>query len=301
MDSGRSNSRKRGRTEEEATTSSKRQEKSSNNKSSAYDPNFEAHLNRFGIFSEGQSKAKPSNIDDIKRRLTQRRPSLSPSRFCEEDFTRFQNINWEVPNENTATVKTFPVIAGSAEFETQFNVSFQNLEDLTDGTIKKAQPDFYDGIRPSEVNNKVLDALDSYINPSSKFGTPCMPNLFGEWKGPAGSHAVCKRQALYDGALGARAMRELRSYAGHEISKNEACYTLTATYNTSPASVFIYAHHCTPSSDPAREYDYHMTRVGGWIMDNDYDGFRDGASALRNAREWAKEQRDELVAAANAV
>ena len=296
MDSGQSNTRKRGQIEEEETTSSKRTKKSS-----AYDVHFEAHLNRFRILSEGQSKEKPCNLDDIKSRLAQRRPSLSPSQFSEEEFAQFRDSNPGAANEDSAMITSYPVISGKARFATQLNIIFQDLEDLTDGTIKKAKPDFYDGSPPREVNMKVHDALSSYITPSPTFGTPCVPNFLGEWKGPNGSLPVCKRQALYDGALGARAMQKLRSYAGHEISKNEASYTLTTTYHSSAGALFIYAHHCTPSTQPEREYEYHMTQVGAHMMIGSLDAFREGASALRNARDWAKEQRDRLINAANGV
>ncbi|KAI4149092.1 MAG: hypothetical protein LQ340_004797 [Diploschistes diacapsis] len=42
-----------------------------------------------------------------------------------------------------------------------------------------------------------------------------------------------------------------------------------------------------------------MTQLRGWDMTDNPDTFRQGAGALRNAREWAKEKREELIAAAN--
>lgn len=43
-----------------------------------------------------------------------------------------------------------------------------------------------------------------------------------------------------------------------------------------------------------------MTELDGWSMTGKLDNFPQGASALRNTREWAKEQREEIAAAANA-
>ncbi len=42
-----------------------------------------------------------------------------------------------------------------------------------------------------------------------------------------------------------------------------------------------------------------MTHVTGWALTGDPDQFRQGVAALKNARDWAKEKREELIAAAN--
>lgn len=43
-----------------------------------------------------------------------------------------------------------------------------------------------------------------------------------------------------------------------------------------------------------------MTQINGWMLTGNVDTFRQGATAFRNARDWAKEQRDQFVVAANA-
>ena len=42
-----------------------------------------------------------------------------------------------------------------------------------------------------------------------------------------------------------------------------------------------------------------MTQLNGWDMTGNPDTFRQGASALMNARDWANEKREELMIAAN--
>ena len=42
-----------------------------------------------------------------------------------------------------------------------------------------------------------------------------------------------------------------------------------------------------------------MTQLRSFAMTDTPDTFRQGASALRNARDWAEEKRKELIAAAN--
>lgn len=45
--------------------------------------------------------------------------------------------------------------------------------------------------------------------------------------------------------------------------------------------------------------EYHMSQVKAWALTGDPDTFRQGATAFRNARDWAQEQRDTLITAAN--
>jgi hypothetical protein len=42
-----------------------------------------------------------------------------------------------------------------------------------------------------------------------------------------------------------------------------------------------------------------MTQIKGWDLTSDSDSFRQGATAFRNARDWAQEQRDTFITAAN--
>ncbi|CAF9924388.1 MAG: hypothetical protein ALECFALPRED_002737 [Alectoria fallacina] len=98
----------------------------------------------------------------------------------------------------------FPIIAGTADIPLQENLLLGNLKHLTDGSITKAKPDCYDGSSPADLNKQTREELGPYIVPSTSTAAPCLPNFFTEGKGPNGSTAVCKRQALYDGALGAR-------------------------------------------------------------------------------------------------
>ena len=54
--------------------------------------------------------------------------------------------------------------------------------------------------------------------PSTNTAIPYLPNFLTEGKWPNRNTAVCKRQALYDGALGARGIYELRSYVDLETA-----------------------------------------------------------------------------------
>ena len=284
--------RKKAKTGRESDISSKTR------KTSAYDPEFEQHLIDHGIHMNSRAQ-KPSNWEEINRRITQPRPSLSPSRFSETAFETFEQTNDKASTEATVMSKAFPIIAGTSDIPSQENLLFGNLKPLTDNSITKAKPDFYDGSCPTKLNKQIREELGPYIVPSTNTATPCLPNFFTEGKGPSGNPAVCKRQALYDGALGARGVHKLRSYVNPETAYDNNAYTITSTYHGSSGDLTIYSTHPTPSNDPQNPIEYRMTQLRGWKMTDTPETFRQGASALRNARDWAKEKREELIIAAN--
>jgi hypothetical protein len=61
----------------------------------------------------------------------------------------------------------------------------------------------------------------------------------------------------------------------------------------------MYTTHPTESQNPNRRSEYHMNPLRGWLLTDNADSFRQGAGAYRNARDWAKEQRNRLIQDAN--
>ena len=293
MNSSQSGSRKRAKTGKESGTSS------STKKSSAYDPAFKQHLNDYGIFKSNRAQ-KPNNWAEINERLAQPRPSLSPSQFSEAAFETFQQTNEDALTKNTVMSKVFPTIAGTANIPSQENLYFGNLKDLTDSSITKAKPDFYDGACPVELNKQVREQLSEYIEPSTKKNAPLLPNFFTEGKGPDGSVPVCELQAMYDGALGARGIHKLRSYVDPETAYDNNAYTITSTYHGGTGTLTMYTTHTTLSKDPKSSAEYRMTQLKAFAMTSDPETFRQGATFLRNGRDLTGDERRELIAAANA-
>ena len=297
MSSSQSGPRKRNKTGGESDIPSKTK------KSSAYDPAFEQHLIDHGIYPDGHDdddddgSVYPDNWEETNERLAQRRRSLSPSRFPPAAFLNFKKKNKQALTEDSVMSEAFPLIAGTSDIPSQKNLLFGNLKPLTDGSLTKAKPDFWDGSRPADLNKQIREELGPYIVPSTNTAAPCLPNFFTEGKGPSGSGAVCMRQALYDGALGARGIHELRSYVDPETAYDNNAYTITSTYHD--GVLRLYTIHSTRSTNSKRNYEFRMTKLRGWDMTGDPDTFRQGASALRNARDWAKEKRAELMIAAN--
>ena len=114
---------------------------------------------------------------------------------------------------------------------------------------------------------------------------------------------MVKRQACYDGALGARGMHELRSYVEPATAFDNNAYTITSTYSggTGGGVLNMYTTHVAPSMNAEHPIEYRMTQLNGWAVTGNLETFRQGATALRNARDWAKEKREEIIAAANAT
>ena len=292
MDSSQSGSRKRARTGRETGQTSTR-------RLSAYDPAFEQHLIDHGIFPAGYGSAKdiqkPHNWEELNAKLALPRAS---SLFTYDDFLAFLDKNKEALTEAQVMSEAIPIIAGAADIPSGKNLRFTNLKDLTDNSLVQAQPDFYDGSRPEELNKEIREEFGPYIVPSTNTAAPCLPNFFAEGKGSNGPPKVNMLQACYDGALSARGMHELRSYVDPEAAFDNNAYTITSTYD-SMGSLSLYTTHPVESTNPGRQVEYRMTQLDIFPLTRNLDTFREGITFWRNARDWAQDERKKLIAAAN--
>ncbi|KAB8356461.1 hypothetical protein FH972_024044 [Carpinus fangiana] len=270
-------------------------------RTSAYDPAFEGCLVASGVLYEGHGAAtEPANFDQIKEYLGRRRASLAG--FSKEDLIEFKSQNQNAKSEAGVMSTVFQTIIGRSDIPSQQNVPFGNLAPLTKENLTTPQPDFFDGSRPEEIDKIIRDALGLYIIPSTDASNPVLPNFFAEGKGSKGSAEVCKRQACYAGVIGARAMHKLRSYVNLDTAIDGNAYTICATYMGGPGIQFLtlYATHITASNNPEIPLEYYMTQLRSFAMTDSWETCRDGIQAAQNAREWAKEARNKLIAHANA-
>ena len=274
-------------------------------RSSAYEDNVGQHLEDHGVYRYNFDAPNPDNYEEIRARLALRRASLSPSRFTDEAFRDFEMkardaFSYENGMDKGKVISSIlPILAGTADISSQANAQFANLEDLTDGSLTAAQPDFWDGSRPEELNQHFRENLGPYIVPSMNTGAPCLPNFFTEVNGPGDFYDAGERQTLYSGALGARGIHELRSYIGQETLYDNKAYTIAISYKGDEDILEFYSIHPSPSTNSNRKYDLRSTWLTIKSIKNYPDSFLKGATALRNARDWAKEKREELIAAAN--
>ncbi|KAK3669527.1 hypothetical protein LTR78_010581 [Recurvomyces mirabilis] len=271
-----------------------------------YDPQFEQLLIDHGVYPDGfrtlsgARPPKPQNMEDLCRRLSQPRPSLSPSQFSEGAFEDFQDQNRAASSEQNVMMNVFPTIRGNTgtKFYNEGNMLFSNLVGFAPG-ITDAKPDGYDGARPAEIDLAVRRTLNGYIVPSTSEHLPAAPNHLTEVKGPSGRADVLRRQATYAGAIGGRAMWELQNYGSETPIYDRNAYTLVPTYHSEGGLLRVYATH--PRQSATGQTEYHMTQLRSYAMTDSSDTFRQGAAAFRNSRDISKEQRDRFIAAANAT
>lgn len=279
-----------------------------------YSRNFEQKLIDHGYYPEGyeypdgQISTEPDNWEEIDEALTRPRPSLSPSNFTKADFQKFKRADRHASKENPVMASVIPIIEGDngdpkcvgggyplGNFAPLIGLKPDAPADAKP-ELAQATPDRLYGARPEQLDRRIRDELCDQIIPSTQDSLPILPNFFLEVKGPDGSPVVVTRQACYDGALGARGIRELQTYKGDNTYDNKA-YTITSTYIA--GMLKIYTHHITPSKVQGRDFEYITTQLTAYAMTGDHETFVRGASAYRNLRDWAKEQRDRSINDAN--
>jgi hypothetical protein len=304
MSSSLSSSKRRRSTDPRSTDPSSTTSKSKKS-TTPYDRGFEQKLVDGGVYPDeyeypdGRVPSPPDNWEEFNQRLMQPRPSLSPSQFSDEAFRKFKRANAHAFKEKQVTTSVIPIIEGEIRDAkcVAGDIPFTNLDHLTDGTLAPGKPDLFYGARPEQLDRRIRDELSGSIIPSTQEDLPMAPNFFLAVKGPDGSAAVAKRQACYDGALGARGMQSLQLYGQDEPVYNKNAYTITSTYHD--GQLKMYTTHIIPPAGPGKPPEYQMTQLNTWGLTGNANTFRQGATAFRNGRDLAKEWRDKLVSAAN--
>lgn len=269
-----------------------------------YDRAFQQHLIDHDIFPhgyeypDGRLPPEPDNIDELRQILAAPRGSLSPSKFTNDDFRKFERADTHAAKERDVTTTVIPIIEGNAGDRkcVAGQIPFTNLGPLTDGTLVPGNPDLYYGARPEQLKRTVRSELNKTIMPSTQQDLPIVPNFSLAVKGPDGSLSVATRQACYDGALGARAIHSVQSYGQTPTFDNRA-YAITSIYHG--GTLKMYTSHPIPPSAPKKGSGFAMTQIKAWVLTGDADTFRRGAGAYRNLRDWAKSQRDNAIEEVN--
>lgn len=199
-------------------------------------------------------------LEGLRQRLAQRRPSL-PSWNWQQMFEEFERRTNSDINEGTAMSDLVSIMAGNSNIPTGRNVLFSQLHPMTNNTTVQAKPDFYDGAWLWDVDAAIVcGELAPFIVPA-KSG-PIAPNFFLEVKGPTGNMEEAVRQACYDGAIGARGMRQLQLYKQEVQIYDGNAYTITSVYLARPSILQIYAVY--PIAGENGTTKYYMTLLGGW-------------------------------------
>jgi hypothetical protein len=172
-------------------------------------------------------------------------------------------------------------------------IPFGNLDPPTNDNLVPGNPDLYYGARPEQLDRRVREELSGHIILLMQDDLPIAPNFFLAAKGPGGTAKVTRRQACYDGALGARGVHSLQSYGqGRPVYDNNA-YTITSIYND--GQLKMYTSHPAQPAGPGTRRECYMNQLRSFAMTDTAETFRDGATAFRNARDWTEEQRNEAI------
>ncbi|PYI02775.1 hypothetical protein BO78DRAFT_432609 [Aspergillus sclerotiicarbonarius CBS 121057] len=269
----------------------------SHSKTTTYSRNFQQHLIDHGIYPpfmrcpDGRAPKKPENLATIMQRLSQDRPS-SPQ-ISQAEFEEIQQEYLEGYKEhkvNSILISLFEGDPSDSRCISGFRCT--NFVPFTDGNIGSAEPDFLAGARPEQLNSEVCNMLSGQILPSAGYEL-IVPNFFLEAKDP---DPVPRLQACYNGALGARAIHALQFFQQENPVSDNNAYTISATFFH--GILGLYAHHCTQPTDGSGP-EYFMTLLRAWHLPGDLEICRQGINAYWNARDWAKEQREEFIKAAN--
>ncbi|KAI1322074.1 hypothetical protein F5Y16DRAFT_387680 [Xylariaceae sp. FL0255] len=253
-----------------------------------YDRAFQQHLVDHGVYPhryeypDGTIPPPPGNLDEIMQVIVRPRSSLSPSRFTQDDFKKFERADAHASKEWQVTSTVIPIIEGDVE-DTKCvsgQIPFINLDHLTDGSLVPGNPDRYYGSRPEQLNRQVRTELSGHVVPSTQHNLPIAPNFFLAIKGPDGSLAIAERQACYN-----------------RSDFDNKAYTITSTYHG--GILKMYTSHPLPPVSPGARCEYITTQINSWSMTGNCSTFRQGATAYRNSRDWAKQERDKAIQKAN--
>src|SRR3569833_2265899 len=243
---------------------------------------------------------RPENINEIREALAQRRRSLSPSRFLDEEFEKFQRADARARKERQVTRSVIPVFQGHVNEDSQCiagEIPLTNLDHLTDGSLVPGIPELYHGSRPEQLDRLVRLLLSHHIIPSTQDDLPILPSFFLAVKGPSGSLEVALHQAGYDAALGARGYHSLQSFMAGALVFDSKAYVITSIYHGGTLKM----HACLPvlPSRPGPRIEYVMMHIRSYAVNSDADAFRAGAGAYRNGMDSSKRRRDEVIRLAN--
>ncbi len=234
--------------------------------------------------------------------LKQSRQSIERSTTIKDDYEKLKRSERADPSDDEITQNVLPLIFGSTQIiPHQVNKVCTNFAPLTDGTLCQAKPGLFDGVKRKDVHESVLHSIGTEIAPTTETSSPILPNFFMEVQGYMGSHFKLMMRSLYDGALGARAVSAAQSFIGGEARQHDGeGFSMVATYGPYPGFLHLNVTHRTKDEESGKPR-YRERMLGSWKLTESMEDFVRGVTALRNAREWARDERTRLVAQMNST
>ncbi|KAF3760050.1 hypothetical protein M406DRAFT_240277, partial [Cryphonectria parasitica EP155] len=272
-----------------------------------YDHFFEDHIIEHSIYpakfeyADGSFPPQPDNILDMRRMLYQPRDDLPACPRPQAAFENFWRKTMSSLSEAQVAEFIMPFVEGPVIDTRGGGRYLTNLNPLTDGSIEPAQPDLYVGAPRLSLDDRVRVKLDGFIVPTKQAENPIVPNFFTQIKGHGGSETVAARQACYHGTLAARGYHRLQTWVADEDEEtilNKIAYVISCTYHLGMLRIYT-CHPIAPTEDDAG-IGYTTTLVRSFVLTDTPWSFEQGVTAYRNARDWARRRRDEIITLANA-
>ncbi|KAH9828397.1 hypothetical protein Tdes44962_MAKER09329 [Teratosphaeria destructans] len=264
-----------------------------------HDPRVRNILADNGIRYTSAKSDRAQNYDDIMKRLALPRGSMSPSQGypLEEEFDDFVVAHDAAPNEDTLLSTAFLPYFHRGLPPCGMNSSFSALATLTEEPLPAPKPSIYFGEAYTSLDPEARKACERKVVPYTR--TPyLLVNQTAELRGIAGKSDVARTQAMYNGAAGARAIDSVRSFSNPEKSILDSdAQTHGATFSSGCLSV--YETHSKPS-ERGFERDYVTQQIAGEMATASPAQFRRAVELYRNQCDLAREDREEVVRAANA-
>ena len=261
--------------------------------SRAYDANFETMLRTRDIKLPGWDTSRPANFDELV--AVMKRPASKPidQGILNSQYEKIFRSIEQGTSEDKVKTNVFTKIRGDDDekYPNAMNKLCTGWARLfPDVELFRAKPDYLEGL-PSDSGTRLLrQQLKPYVAPLED--GPCLPNFFLELKGPVGTIECAKRQALYDGTLGARGMLCARRAATDREFDNIA-QTFSGIYASD--NLRLYAHWVTQPQGVNSDYHYHMCTLGQYIITTSAEDFQTAVMAFRNLRDHAAQLRTSIA------
>ncbi|TPX08982.1 uncharacterized protein E0L32_009561 [Thyridium curvatum] len=229
------------------------------------------------------------NLEDIRQQQAKSRATASPPESVYDDYVdrvdRASNESTIVVATSKRLLKEYPT-----DYPDAYNRAFTNIPKDAgfNNGLSAPQPDFIEGLekeeyRPFPVDDYIPGAALYQDDPRSI----TLPQIAGEWKGPAGDIREARMQSAYDGAAMVHARNKALAYMGKEDPPGHASVT---TFTTDGTNLNLYAHYAAPSEEDEGALEYHQCLVSTTNLTGSYESFKQGRKHLRNAQDRAREQ-----------
>lgn len=243
----------------------------------------------------------PANLGNIKVKLSRRWPSLDQSRFSDDDYSEFLKTRKEAMSKSSALALVFSTFIGKLDIPHGQGIPFRNLRRLTEENFPLPRPDFYDGTQLSTHECEVPQGLAKFLMPSTNLFAPIIPPFLMIEGAATTTSPILQRKAWYNSIFAASAMHQVRSHILLQPLNGKKAYVITASYEPREALLTLYVTHTVLSNNPAPPFEYHTVVCSSWNLENEAETFRTAISALKNTREWAWDQRDDMVRLLNGM